>query len=244
MSLNPEDEAQLRLQQLLADGELAIVSAGFRCFTKIELSKQLGIDQESLTFDSGFFPPAAVARMLESDVIDLSKGHTACIKTEDFDSAAHGRGIRFERSSYADIDRLATSPKMPGINQYLDSTFGYYTLSENDGYVLAHYNWHKFGAGKGGRIHNVAKNISAIGDLLTKRLNRLKQKCDRATSVLMVVGETQGYRYMMVDDEAHSLLDNSPIAEAGRHVFGAKCQMVTLSDVATATDALRILRHS
>lgn len=80
MSLNPEDEAQLRLQKLLADGELAIVSAGFRCFTKIELSKQLGIDQESLTFDSGFFPPAALARMLESDVIDLSKGHTACIK--------------------------------------------------------------------------------------------------------------------------------------------------------------------
>lgn len=39
LTLNPEDEAQLRLQKLLADGELAIVSAGFRCFTKIELSK-------------------------------------------------------------------------------------------------------------------------------------------------------------------------------------------------------------
>tara|TARA_B100000378_G_scaffold40309_2_gene30123 strand:+ start:1703 stop:2413 length:711 start_codon:yes stop_codon:yes gene_type:complete len=234
-------DAGKTVQSLIASSELAIISAGFRCFTKIEIAKQLGIEQESLAFDSGFFPPAAVARMLDSEAIDLTVGHTACIKTENFQSPDIGLGIRFEPSTYAEIDALATAPKMPGINSYLDSTFGYYTLDKANGYVLAHYNWHRFGAGKGGRVHDVEANIEAIGALLTKRLNRIKQKCRDAKKVLMVVGETQGYRHMTIGDCHFALDDVSPIMDASKRHFGSKCRVVSLGDVATADMVLGLL---
>lgn len=229
------------LGKLVASGDLAIVSAGFRCFTKTELTKQLGIKQESLAFDSGFFPPVTVARMLDNDVINPTAGHTACIKTENFQHQDMGLGIKFEPSTYAEIDALATAPNMPGINSYLDNTFGYYTLDKANGYVLAHYNWHRFGAGKGGRVHNVTANIKAIGELLTKRLNRIKQKCRDADKVLMVVGETQGYRHMTIGDHHFALDDFVPIMEAANRQFGSKCRVVSLDDVATPDMALGLL---
>jgi len=233
--------AQTELRDMVASGELAIVSAGFRCFTKTELIRQLGIQQESLAFDSGFFPPQAVARMLESDTIDLTPGHTACIKTENYQDAQLGKGIRFERSTYAKVDQLATDPAMRGLNHYLDTTFGYYTVDEANGYILAHYNWHRFGAGKGGRVHDVPGNIVKIGAMLTKRLDRIKQKCRDARAVLMVVGETQGYDYMMIDDAVFPLGETGPVDDACKKLFGAKCQMVTLADVATPQAALDLL---
>lgn len=240
--MDPQQEIyRRRLHGLIESGDVAIVSAGFRCFTKIELGKQLGITQESLAFDSGFFPPAAVARMLESDTIDLGQNHTACIKTENFRHEQHGNGIRFVSSSYGEIDRLATGPNMPGINQYLDSTFGYYTLDKNNGFVLAHYNWHRFGAGKGGRVHDIRSNILSVGQLLTKRLNRIKQKCQTAKSVLFVIGETQGYRHMTIDNVASLLDDIDAIQDSTKKLFGGKCQAVALEDVSTAEAALRYL---
>lgn len=236
-----ETWAAKELNSMVESGRLAIVSAGFRCFTKIQLSKQLGVEQESLAFDSGFFPPAAVACMLENDAINLNDCHTACIKTEKFQHAELGLGIRFEPSTYAVIDALAESPNMPGINSYLDSTYGYYTLDKTYGYVLAHYNWHRFGTGKGGRVHNVTANIAAIGELLTKRLNRIKQKCRDATTVLMVVGETQGYRFMMIGDQAFPLNDVTPISDAAKRLFGNKCRIVSLEDLATPEMALELV---
>lgn len=240
-TVNAETVAAKELNSMVAAGRLAIISAGFRCFTKIQLSEQLGVEQESLVFDSGFFPPAAVARLLDNDAINLTECHTACIKTENFQHSELGLGIRFEPSTYAAIDAFAESRKMPGINSYLDSTFGYYTLDKTHGYVLAHYNWHRFGAGKGGRVHDVTANITATGELLTKRLNRIKQKCRDATTVLMVVGETQGYRFMMIGDEIFPLNDATPIADAAKRLFGNKCRIVSLEDMATPEMALELV---
>ncbi|NWK97185.1 hypothetical protein DM806_16215 [Sphingobium lactosutens] len=229
------------MRNRIASGELAIISAGFRCFTKAQIIKQLGIEQESLAFDSGFFPPSAVAKMLESDRIDLQQGHTACLKFENFEHDQHGKGLRFTFSTYEEIDRLAVSPTMAGLNRLLDSTFGYYTLNIAHHYVLAHYNWHRFAAGKEGRNRDISGNIRSTGELLTKRLNRLKQKGRDAKRVLLVVGETQGYRYMMIDDALFPLDEHGEIADAARRLFGSKCQIVTLDDIATPECALALL---
>jgi hypothetical protein len=52
-----QPNAAAKLQQLVRDGDVAIIPAGFRCFTKMRLAKTLGIRQPSLPFDNGFFPP-------------------------------------------------------------------------------------------------------------------------------------------------------------------------------------------
>ena len=230
-----------QLGELVASGDVAIISAGFRCFTKIEITKQLGIAQESLAFDSGFFPPAAVARMLSSDAIGFQHGHVPCMKFENFEDRELGKGLRFTTSTYEEIDRLAVSPTMPNLNQMLDSTFGYYTLDIEHQYVLAHYNWHKFAAGKNGRVWDVDENVRTTGLLLTKRLNRLKEKAERARVVLLVVGETQQYKFMMIDDAVHMLNDYAVVAEAAARLFGEKCRVVTLRDIATPQAALDLL---
>ncbi len=231
-----------RLHNQVASGELAIISAGFRCFTKTEITKQLGIAQETLAFDWGFFPPSAVARMLESDTIDLQQGHTACMKFENFEHDRFGKGLRFTSSSYDEIDRLASSPIVPDLNQLLDSTFGYYTLDVTNRFVLAHYNWHKFASGKIGRVWDVPANVRSAGELLTNRLKRLKQKGMNARAVLLVLGETQGYKYMMIDDDVLFLDDYSAVTDAAIGLFGRKCQIVTLDDISTPEKTLELVR--
>lgn len=234
------DTAKQRLSELMESGELAIIPVGFRCFTKIELEKQLGIDQDTLVFDNGFFPPIAVARLLAGKMVNFDAGHTACIKIENHVDVDNGLGIRFVSSTYSEIDQLATSPDLPEINRFLDSTFGYYTLDIANRYVLAHYNWHPFGA-VGDRAHNVAENIVTTSEILTRRLERIMQRCHDARSILFVSGETQGYRYMQIDDEVHDLHDFGPIAQAARDLFGDKCRLATLGDLASAEEAIALI---
>jgi len=234
------DTARQHLSELMKSGELAIIPVGFRCFTKIELEKQLGVDQETLVFDNGFFPPVAVARLLAGKTVDLDAGHTACIKFENHVDGNNGLGIRFVSSTYSEIDQLATSPDLPEINRFLDSTFGYYTLDVANRYVLAHYNWHSFGA-VGDRVHNVAENVAATSEILTRRLERIMQRCYNARSILFVLGETQGYQYMQIDDEVHDLHNFAPIAQTTHDLFGEKCKLVTLAEIASAEDAIALL---
>ncbi|EAI5093144.1 hypothetical protein FZ734_04940 [Campylobacter jejuni] len=138
---NPKE----KFSYLYENNKIAILPLGFRCFTKQMIFNNINIKQLSLPFDSGFFSPFfSVASVFENPVIKLDGGHSVCLKYEYYKDENIGLGIKFQISSYEEINELALSRKDPTINILLDSTFGYYTLSLKHKFILAHYNWHRF----------------------------------------------------------------------------------------------------
>ncbi|WP_148294116.1 hypothetical protein [Azospirillum sp. B506] len=235
------------LHELIASGQLALIPAGFRCHTKLLLSEKFHVSQESLPFDSGFFPPAAVASLLRSDRVDLAqfgseKGHAVCMKFEHFMHEEFGNGIKFQTSSYEEIDELARDRNAPNINQFLDSTFGYYTCDLRNCFVLAHFNWHKFSDIKNsGGSYDVLRNITHASSILTKRVNRMHETCFRAKWVVFAIYDIKKYKYMMIDDAIFDLNDFDVILSAATEVYGNKCQVVALSQINSPQDILDII---
>ena len=93
------------------------------------------------------------------------------------------------------------SRDIKNINKYLDSTFGYYTLDLDNEFVLAHYNWHIFAdKDKLKGIYDPILNIKNINNILNRRIERMLNKCNTAKYILLIFGEAQEYKYMMIDD--------------------------------------------
>jgi hypothetical protein len=239
----------LRLSRLHDSGELAIIAIGFRCFTKSKIKERLGVElKKSYPFDNGFFPPISIARVLKTKRINLNfdqprPNHTVCIKYENYNDPAFGYGIKFRSSTYEEINSAVASRDMDGINKYLDSSFGYYTLDMENQFVLAHYNWHSFAnEKKPERIHDPIANINNINGMLNRRLDRMFEKCNAAKYVLLVFGETQGYRHMMIDDHHFDLNDLSPIEKVAKEIFVHSNVFVKkLDDVNTPQKVLSLL---
>ena len=101
-----------------------------------------------MPFDNGFFPPSAVESVLRNPSIFMdyadTNSYSICMKDEVCFSRRLGIGVAFSSSSFDCIDELVNSASMDGLNAYLDSTFGYYTLDTYHKFIIAHYNWHPF----------------------------------------------------------------------------------------------------
>jgi hypothetical protein len=239
--------AEVQLKKLISSGELAIIPVGFRCGTKIDLYKRLSIGQQSLPFDSGFFPPAAVASVIKSPVINLrypddGLTHQVCLKYEGHMDSVMGLGIKFQKSTYKEINTLVVNKDMEGINKYLDTTFGYYTLDLQHNFVLAHYNWHEFAEfsySKG--VSDPTINIAIINDNLNRRIERMFSLCNSARYIFFVFEENQNYKYMMVDDYIYDLHNLNDIANAVKDVFKAECFVIKSAEIDTAKRVLEII---
>ncbi|WP_226648455.1 hypothetical protein [Microbulbifer variabilis] len=241
-------KCELRLQKLVSSGEVSIIPAGFRCRTKIELAGKVKLKQASMPFDSGFFPPESIARILERGAVNLEypdlsgDNHTVCVKYERNYDPIHGRGIRFERSTYEVINAISKSRDQADIHKYLDSTFGYYTLDISNVFVLAHYNWHQFASvEKSGGEYKVDKNIENINSILNKRINRMFEWCDSAKKIIFVFGEFQGYEYMMIDNDIYLLKEFSRLSSVLKDKFGDKGTIRNFSEVDSAEKMLKVL---
>ena len=231
------DRDQMKLLDLIQTGELAIISAGFRCHTKIQLSEMLGIKQPSLPFDSGFFPPQSIANLLRNREVNLqfaSAGlptHHVCTKHTGV-TRGDKKGIDFRTSSYDHINQAIHAVDQDDLNTYLDATKGYYTLDTVNRFVLAHYNWHDFASeslSKG--ITRPEENIPKINTTLNPRITRMFDMCARAKNILFVLGEFQNLNFMSIDDEVHDLTDMEPIKSAAKDTFGDKAKVVRFQDI-------------
>lgn len=238
------------LAQLVESGELAIIPVGFRCETKIQLSKKLGIDQPSLPFDSGFFPPASVVSIFKNPKIDLSfesnnVNHAVCIKHEGFNNPTYGSGIKFKTSTYDGINKRVILRGDKPKNNFLDSTGGYYTFDMTHNFVLAHYNWHEAAdPAKSGGIVDPRVNLKNINNILNGRIDRMFEMCSAAKQILFVQGEFQEFNHMMVDDDAYDLNEMSVIQETVTELFGAKSLVVRFSEIDSAEKALELLKSN
>ncbi|MEA2016940.1 MAG: hypothetical protein U9N59_00710 [Campylobacterota bacterium] len=200
-----------KIKKMIGNGEIAIIPIGFRCFTKQEIEKKIGLSQESLPFDSGFFSIESIVSILKNPKISISYPdngvtHTVCKKYENYLHPQYGKCIKFIKSSYEEIDSLASSREQEDINNYLDSSYGYYTLDLQHQYILAHYNWHKF-ANKtlSNGVYNPKINIKLVNEKLQRRVDRMLDKCDKAKHIFFVYAEHQGYNYMFIDDMKYDL---------------------------------------
>ncbi len=203
----------VKLLSLLKSGDIAIIPIGFRCHTKSMIKSKLGFSQPSLPFDSGFFSPHAVASIFTLPKVALSYVDTAtntvCKKYENYQEVEKGTGIKFELSSYKEIDSLVSSIDMPKINQHLDSTFGYYTLDKKHKFILAHYNWHLFADDvKSKGVKSPKDNIPLINEMLNKRIERMLELCHKAKYVFFVYLNQNG-DYIKIGDEFYDLTDYS-----------------------------------
>jgi len=236
-----------KLSKLMISGQVAIIPVGFRCHTKGRLYSKLGIVQASLPFDNGFFTPHAVGNILRKQHIDLKfndkLSQTICIKNENFTDNKFGLGIKFETSTYDEINNLAKSKQQNDINKYLDSTFGYYTLDKKNDYVLAHYNWHEFADINHSNGHTEPEyNLIKINELLNRRIQRLINICEKAKIIFFIYDENQGYNYMAINDTYFRLKDLSPIESAANDKFKAKSIIIKLKDIKSPYQMMKLIQ--
>ena len=229
-----------KVQTMVKSGALAIIPAGFRCHTRMNLAKALGLSQVSLPFDSGFFPPSSIASVLKTRQVALKfpdpnrSTHQVCIKNDN-ERRDNRRGINFRTSSYEEINSLVRDRNQPNINSLLDATFGYYTLDKANGFVLAHYNWHQFAGEKLSKgVRQPELNIPNINQTLNNRIERMFDMCDRAQKIIFVVSREQFCDFMAIDDDVYNLDDIEPIRDAVAQIFGERAIVVELHEIDTA----------
>jgi hypothetical protein len=231
----------IKLLSLLGSGDIAIIPIGFRCHTKMMLKDKLGFSQASLPFDSGFFSPHSVASIFESPRIEMifsdEKTQTVCEKYENYNEESKGKGIKFELSSYQKIDDIVSSKNMPRINQYLDSTFGYYTLDKKHKFILAHYNWHAFSEDvKSKGVRNPEDNLTLINEMLQSRIERMLELCHRAKYIFFVYLNQNG-DYIKIGDEFFDLTDYSELEACLDSKYDFKYSILNAQDI-SAQDML------
>jgi hypothetical protein len=232
---NAENAENAKLLSLIRSGEVAIIPIGFRCYTSMMLEDKLGLSQASLPFDSGFFSPHSVASVFESPTIALSYAdettHTVCKKFENYNEELKGVGIKFELSSYEEIDNIVSSKNIPNINQFLDSTFGYYTLDKKHKFILAHYNWHAFADDvKSKGVKNPEDNLPLINKMVQARIERMLELCHRAKYIFFVHLNENG-NYIKIGDEYFDLTDYSELEACLDSKYDFKYSILNAQDV-------------
>ena len=145
------------------------------------------------------------------------------MKYEKYNDPTHGLGLKFVTSSYEEINSFTKSREVPYMNRYLDSTFGYFTLDHQHKFVLAHYNWHKFAnPAKSKGVCDPKLNIETINNILNRRLKKMIKSCNSAKYIVFVHEESQGYNYMIIDEDRYNIHDYSKVNETLKETFSAK----------------------
>lgn len=200
--INKNETKKLKLKYEFHQGNITIIPAGFRCYTKKIIKNRLGVTQESLPFDSGFFPISSILKVIDNKVnnnkeINLIDNHKVCLKEENY--IINGmENIKFTQSSYDEIHKLIKTHGFK--NKYLDKTKGYYTLDCENGFVLAHFNWYN---DKKSESNN--NDLTKINSTLNRRLNRMLRKINHAETIFFVYSNTQNYSGIMIDENFEPL---------------------------------------
>lgn len=237
-----------KVQSLIDEQELLIVPVGFRCYTKMNIKSNLGIQLESYPFDSGFFPPSSVISLLSNPEVNLSmedsESHTVCRKIEYFQHPRHGRGIVFETSNYSEINVTVENVDKKKLNQFLDSTYGYYTLDKTHQYVLAHYNWHeKADPKKSKGVTDPKQNLKVINEMMNRRIERLLQNCKKYKNVVFVYEETQKYKHMTIDSTVHDLVDFAKMEPFLKTICGHNSYVCKVSEIDNPMKLLKMIGY-
>jgi len=146
-----------------------------------------------------------------------------CIKTENHHESDEGIGIKFETSTYEEVNALIESSPKSKLNKYLDATYGYYTTDKQHKYVLAHYNWHKLSPDKKSKgVTEPIMNIPLINEMFNRRIQRLFEMCTKAKHIFFIFHNHQNYNYMKIDDQYYSLNDFDEFDKTCNSLFGEK----------------------
>lgn len=241
------EEGNHKVQKMVQSGALAIVPVGFRCYTRKKIAQSLGLTQPSLPFDSGFFPPTSIARLLKTRQVAMQfpdpneTTHQVCTKHEN-QRRDDRHGIDFRTSSYEEINSLAKDRNQPKINNLLDATFGYYTLDKANGFVLAHFNWHQFAdeeISKG--VRQPELNIPNINKILNSRIKRMFDMCDHAHTILFVVDRPPSCEFMAIDDDVYDITDIEPIRDAVAQIFGERAIVAEFQEIDTENKLFKLI---
>jgi hypothetical protein len=159
----------------------------------------LKIQQPTLPFDNGFFTSEGIDKMIRKKKITLNLENTRpCIKNENA-VFQNQEAITFQMTMYDAINKIIEKDGYD--NQYLDSTYGYYTYLKDYDCVLAHYNWHPI---RGGGVKTPYENIKIVEEKLNRRLERLFEQIELADEINIYWGCTK-HRFLQLDKKVFSL---------------------------------------
>lgn len=245
--LRSTSEKERYLQEMINTGSLVFLPIGFRCHTMIRFKEKVRINQKSTVFTNGFFPPDSIISVFKNPKFSLEfsdpKTHAVCIKHEHYEDPELGIGIKFNKTTYDYINSIATDKNTKEINKYLDSTYGYYTLVKEHGFVLAHYNWHKHASQtKSKGIYNPKDNLQNINDIMNRRVARMIDECNNAKYIVCLYYENQGYNFMMIDNQIHYLNKYNKIMLLLEEMFTAKIILMNVSNIVSANEIIKLLR--
>lgn len=159
------------------------------------------------------------------------KDYRVCIKDEYIEDSGGSMCIRFQESSYAEIDERISHPGQPNINRFLDSTFGYYTLDTRHGYVLAHYNWHKFACGiKGDRPESSKSWLKGAEQIMNRRLSRLDTMCRTARSILCVHDKLPSLKTLKIGPVDYQLSSHNEVEKVFEKRYSKHARLIAITD--------------
>lgn len=176
------------------------IACGFRCFTKKEMAKKFDVRQPSLPFDSGFFTPEFVEKMIRAKKTKLNLENTyPCIKQEGFECKGE-RGVYFQTCTYEEINEYIT--KNGYDNHCLDKTSGYYPYLKDYDCVLVHYNWHPLSKQE---VTNPVENLKIIQKTFNRRLKRLLQMIRKGQHLHIFWHTNKREQFLRINNKSYDL---------------------------------------
>lgn len=234
--LNADDiKERIKLKKLVDSKEIAIIPIGFRCHTKMKIAEDLGIQQASLPFDSGFFPPKSIESIFKDPKIELSinsdnSSHAVCKKNEAEWNGSE-KSITFKTMDYDEIIKHVKSKDQDDINQYLDSTFGFYTLDKKHKFVLAHYNWHFFAdEKKSNGLVTPEKNLPIINSMMNKRIERMFNLIENAKVTFFIFYDPQNFANMKIDKDKYQFSEIKDLNDTFKGKIKSKFEILTFNE--------------
>jgi hypothetical protein len=111
-------------------------------------------------------------------------------------------------------------------------------------FVLAHYNWHTLASTEKSKgIYDPEQNILNINNILNNRIKRLFEMCDKAKHIIFVFGETQGYKFMSIDDKVFMFSELDALRQDMYTLFNREVTVTTLDSFNTPSDILKIINE-
>lgn len=194
--------------------DCCFIPVGYRCNTA-QILKKFKLMTKSLPFDTGYFPPESVARVIKSQNMQLVYDKHGKFGNVKLCEIIPGGGFKTttENKLHKKIEDEGPSIKLLGGNG------GYYSCHTEHYYMLAHYLWHESSPIYKTDYKNV---ILEVSEMFQRRLKRVNELCNTYNNRFFIyyIGVPAPVNTLTIDNVDHDLTDMSLLKNQLNESFG------------------------